>query len=181
MPLTGERRAALSTRTTHPGFLRELSDALRILGLHVKLSNPFEQLTKGEVYQRVIDVIGAAEASRLLSASHSCAKPDRGPGFAAETHCGACFGCLVRRAGILGRTFRTRPHISKSSCAAKPGATRGLGRAWRTTYESVRARAARGVKISDVLALGLPDDYDLDAALRVAQTGVVELDSLRLP
>jgi hypothetical protein len=56
-----------------------------------------------------------------------------------------------------------------------------MGHAWRTTYESVRARVERGVGIADVLALGLPDDYDLDVALRVAQTGVAELGLVRIP
>ena len=56
-----------------------------------------------------------------------------------------------------------------------------MGRGWRATYESVRARATRGVWMAEILALGLPDDYDLDEALRVASTGVSDLDLLRLP
>jgi len=74
-------RGSLSTRTTHPGFLHDLGHLLPALGLHVALSNPFEQLTKGEVYRRAADAVGAADAARLLSASHPCAQPDRGPGF----------------------------------------------------------------------------------------------------
>jgi hypothetical protein len=56
-----------------------------------------------------------------------------------------------------------------------------LGGGWRATYESVRARVVRGVAMTDILSLGLPTDYDLDAALRVAQTGVAELDLVRIP
>jgi hypothetical protein len=181
VPLTGERRAAFSTRTTHPGFLLELSDLLRTLGLRVKLSNPFEQLTKGEVYQRVSDMIGAGDASRLLGASHSCAKPDRGPGFAAETHCGACFGCLVRRAAFLASGLPDATVYIEEELRGQAGRDSRLGRGWRSTYESVRARATRGVKMADLLTLGLPDDYDFDEALRVARAGVAELDLLRLP
>lgn len=181
VPLTGERRAAFSTRTTHPGFLRDLSALLRTLGLRVQLSNPFEQLSKGEVYGRVIEAIGAPDAGRLLSASHSCAKPDRGPGFPAETHCGACFGCLVRRAAFLAADLPDTTIYIEQQLRGDPGRDARMGRAWRTTYESVRARAQRGVGAADVLALGLPDDYDFDAALRVAQTGVAELALLQLP
>ena len=72
--------------------------------------------------------------------------------------------------------------------SGEPGAGHGdrgrdarMGHAWRATYESARARAQRGVSAADVLALGLPADYDLDAALRVAQTGVTELALLKLP
>lgn len=181
VPLTGERRAALSTRTTHPGFLQDLGDVLRDLGLRVELSNPFDQLSKGEVYQAVIDAIGAGEASRLLSASHSCAKPDRGPGFPAETHCGACFGCLVRRAAFLAADLPDMTIYIEEQLRGQAGRDARMGRAWRATYESVRARAERGVQMAEILALGLPDDYDLDEALRIARTGVGELDLLRLP
>jgi len=181
VPLTGERRAAFTTRTTHPGFLDDLAAVLRRLGLRVELSNPFEQLTKGEVYGSVIDAIGATHAERLLGSSHSCAKPDRGPIFPAETHCGACFGCLVRRAAFLAASLPDPTTYIEHELRGDPGRDARMGRAWRTTYESVRARVQRGVTIADILALGLPDEYDFDEALRVAQTGVAELDLVRLP
>lgn len=181
VPLTGERRAAFSTRTTHPGFLLDLTELLRELGLRVELFNPFEELSKGEVYQRVMNAIGPSDASRLLSASHSCAKPDRGPAFPAETHCGACFGCLVRRAAFLAANLPDTTIYIEQQLRGDTGRDARMGHAWRTTYESARARAARGVGIAEILALGLPDDYDLDTALRVAQTGVAELALLQLP
>lgn len=181
VPLTGERRAAFSTRTTHPGFLRDLGVLLLTLGLRVRLSNPFEQLTKGEVYARVATAIGATDASRLLSSSHSCAKPDRGPGFPADTHCGACYGCLVRRAAFPAAALPDTTAYIEQKLRGDPGRDARLGRAWRATYESARARIERGVSIADILALGLPDDYDLDEALRVAQAGVKELAMITLP
>jgi hypothetical protein len=181
VPLTGERRAAFTTRTTHPGFLRDLAATLRRLGLRVELSNPFEQLTKGEVYGRVIEAIGVADAARLLGSSHSCAKPDRGPGFPAETHCGACFGCLVRRSAFLAASLPDPTTYIEQELRGDPGRDSRMGRTWRTTYESVRARAQRGVSIAEILALGLPDEYDFDEALRVGNAGVSELDLVRLP
>jgi hypothetical protein len=181
VPLTGERRAAFTTRTTHPGFLRDLAAVLRRLGLRVELFNPFEQLTKAEVFGRVIDSVGADNAAHLLNSSHSCAKPDRGPDFPAETHCGACYGCLVRRAAFLGASLTDTTIYLEQELRGDPGRDERMGRAWRTTYESVRARVQRGVSIADVLALALPDDYDFDEALRVAQTGVAELDLVRVP
>jgi hypothetical protein len=181
VPLTGERRAALSTRTTHPGFLQDLGTVLGQLGLRVALSNPFERLSKGEVFQRVIDAIGAAEASQMLSASHSCAKPDRGPNFSADTHCGACFGCLVRRAAFLAADLPDTTTYIEEPLRGQRERDARLGQGWRATYESVRARATRGVGMAEILTLGLPDDYDLDEALRVARAGVSELDLLRLP
>jgi len=181
VPLTGERRAALSTRTTHPGFLEDLGAELADIGLEVQLCNPFEHQTKGEVYARVSASIGEGKASSLLSRSHSCAKPDRGPGFPAETHCGACFGCLVRRAAFLASGLEDRTIYIEEQLRGLPERNSRLGHNWRATYESVRARVARGVHISEILALGLPEGYDLDEALRVAQAGIAELDLVRLP
>jgi hypothetical protein len=181
VPLTGERRAALSTRTTHPGFLESLGITLEQIGLSVPLSNPFEQQTKGEVYGQVAGAIGAGDASRLLSASHSCAKPDRGPGFSADTHCGVCFGCLVRRAAFQASGLSDQTVYIEEELRGRPERDERLGRDWRATYESVRARVARGVEVADIIALGLPEDYDLEEALRVAQTGVAELDLVRIP
>lgn len=181
VPLTGERRAALSTRTTHPGLLADLSTELVDIGLQVQLRNPFERQTKGEIYAQVAGAIGEGDASRLLSASHSCAKPDRGPGYSADTHCGACFGCLVRRAAFLGSGLEDSTVYIEEQLRGQPERDSRLGQNWRATYESVRARVVRGVHISDILALGLPDGYDLHGALRVAQAGVAELDLVRLP
>jgi hypothetical protein len=181
VPLTGERRAALSTRTTHPGLLQDLGEELSDIGLRVRLRNPFEHQTKGEIYAQVAAVIGEEEASRLLSASHSCAKPDRGPGFPADAHCGACFGCLVRRAAFLASGLQDRTIYIEEQLRGLPERHSRLGQNWRATYESVRARVARGVHMSEILALGLGDGYDLDGALRVVQTGIAELDLVRLP
>lgn len=181
VPLTGERRAALSTRTTHPGFLRALSATLEQIGLRVPLNNPFEALTKGEVFEQVAAAAGREETERLLSASHSCAKPDRGPDFPAEAHCGACFGCLVRRAAFLSSGLDDQTTYIEQELRGSPERDARLGGGWRATYESVRARVVRGVTMTDILSLGLPADYDLDGALRVAQTGIAELDLVRIP
>jgi hypothetical protein len=181
VPLTGERKAALSTRTTHPGFLAGLKAALGRIGMSVPLSNPFESLTKGEVFALVKDEIGPKEASRVLSASHSCAKPDRGSDFSGDDHCGLCFGCLVRRAAFLASDLPDETLYIEEELRGDPKREERWGDDWRATYESVRARVVRGVNEADILALGLPDDYDFDSALRVAKTGLQELDLVRIP
>ena len=113
--------------------------------------------------------------------SNYAPRPSRGPGFAAETHCGACFGCLVRRSAFLAADLPDATVYIEKQLRGQPGRDARLGRGWRATYESVRARATRGVSMAEVLALGLPDDYDFYEALRVARAGTAELDLLRIP
>ena len=101
-PLAGERRGALSTRTTHPLVLSRLRDAVRLLGGRADFENPFAFMTKGEMYAEVATAIGKENAEKILGLSHSCShvRYAQGTGFRPETQCGVCFGCLVRRAAF---------------------------------------------------------------------------------
>ena len=71
-PLGPERRGSLSTRTTHPAFLDGLSVILEAIGAQSTIVNPFAELTKGEMFAEVAELVGKAEASRFLSLTHSC-------------------------------------------------------------------------------------------------------------
>lgn len=51
----------------------------------------------------------------------------------------------------------------------------------REIYESVRYRAEVGFTEDDVIALGLPDESDLDDALRLANEGLTELAAVTVP
>lgn len=46
-PLVGERRGALSTRTTHPLVLSRVREALRALGGQAEFENPVTAMTEG--------------------------------------------------------------------------------------------------------------------------------------
>ena len=60
-PLAPERRAAHSTRTTHPAFLRHLRKILRAVGAHTDFVPIYAGVTKGEMFMSVSDTIGAGE------------------------------------------------------------------------------------------------------------------------
>jgi len=101
-PLAGERRGALSTRTTHPLVLSRVRDAAIALGARSEFENPFASMTKGEMYAEVAAALGKKEAEKILGVSHSCShvRYAQGTGYRPETQCGVCFGCLVRRAAF---------------------------------------------------------------------------------
>ena len=49
IPLTPLRVGTFSTRTTHPLFISQMQDILDALGINVRLSNPYQFKTKGEM------------------------------------------------------------------------------------------------------------------------------------
>lgn len=174
-PLGPERLGSLSTRTTHPAFLGGLSNALTRVGAHAAIENPFRAATKGEMYQRVVDLVGAKEASAFLSATHSCGLTgQRAHHISPEVPCGVCFGCVLRRAsfaasGVTDATAYIAPSI-------EPAVQRWLGS--KSVEQQVRNFVRRGVKARDLATLSLPRSYSLRDALDLCQRGIKELRSL---
>jgi 7-cyano-7-deazaguanine synthase in queuosine biosynthesis len=92
-PLTPARIGSLSTRTTHPVFLALFQELLSAAKLNVKLENPYQFKTKGEM------LIECADQTFLTKNAHystSCGRYARN-GY---KHCGRCVPCLIRRAAF---------------------------------------------------------------------------------
>ena len=102
-PLTGTRLGSLSTRTTHPVFLGLVQRLLDAAGLRVRVENPYQLKTKGEMLRE-------CENKTLLRAhaseTTSCGRFKQ----FGYTHCGRCVPCLVRRAAFRasGMTDKTK-------------------------------------------------------------------------
>ena len=92
-PLTHSRLGSLSTRTTHPVFLGLLQQLLTAAGLRVRLENPYQFLTKGEMLRGCIDQV---LLHNTAARSTSCGRYRR-YGY---KHCGRCLPCLIRRAAF---------------------------------------------------------------------------------
>lgn len=114
VPLTNLRIGSLSTRTTHPYFLRQLQSIWDGVGLNVELSNPYQLRTKGEMLQecREQDIL-----VRLASTSTSCGRFAR-YGY---KHCGRCVPCLVRRAAFKQWGQSDKTEYKFSNLAAHKG------------------------------------------------------------
>lgn len=94
VPLTPLRTGSLSTRTTYPYFLRLIQETLDAAGLRVRLNNPYEHSTKGEMLLGCTDQPTLAQ---LVGDLTSCGRYSR-TGF---RHCGRCVPCQVRRGAYL--------------------------------------------------------------------------------
>ncbi|MGH9340060.1 MAG: 7-cyano-7-deazaguanine synthase [Acidobacteriota bacterium] len=174
-PLGPERRGSLSTRTTHPMFLQSLTAVLNQIGAHAQVENPFARSTKGEIFAQAANLVGAAEASALLSGTHSCSLTgQRAHGVPPSKSCGVCFACLVRRASFVasGLDDQTEYIDADDNTALAE---------WLTTNSverQVQNFIQRGVQPRDLIALNLPADYPISEALDLCRRAIVELRSL---
>ncbi len=94
VPLTPLRIGSLSTRTTHPFFMRQVQDILDGAEFRVQLLNPYQLKTKGEM---LVECMDQPLLEDLVFQSTSCSRFSR---FTYE-HCGRCVPCIVRRAAFL--------------------------------------------------------------------------------
>lgn len=175
-PLAGERRGALSTRTTHPLVLSRVRDAIHALGARTEFENPFTALTKGEMHTDAAVVLGKQDAQKILAMSHSCShvRYALGTGYPPETQCGVCFGCLVRRSAFhaAGMTDTTA-YLHKVIPADKQ--PHHLQQTAKSEIRAVWYAGQRGIGVADILSIGLPDHVLIDDAVSVAQRGLAEL------
>lgn len=93
IPLTPLRIGSLSTRTTHPVFMTAIQDFLDTANLHIRIVNPYQFKTKGEM---LIECQDQTTIRDNIFDSTSCGRYAR----TSFIHCGRCVPCLVRRAAI---------------------------------------------------------------------------------
>lgn len=175
VPLGADQRGSLSTRTTHPYFLSELSRLATAVGAHAPVINPMSAMTKGEMFASVADLIGKKTASAFLSLSRSCGHTGhRSHGYPVLSHCGVCFGCLLRRASFKASKIKDQTMYLSD-----------LGDGRLTAYlqdksmrTSLAAFLARGLRTADLLTLNLPADYPLPDARSLIERGMHELETI---
>ncbi len=92
VPLTPMRLGSLSTRTTHPAFIARIQALLVAAGLDVKLLNPYQLKTKGQMLAECKD---QKLLKALVGRTMSCGRSAR-----INMHCGRCVPCLIRRAAF---------------------------------------------------------------------------------
>jgi len=92
-PLTAMRIGSLSTRTTHPIFLKMFQELIDNAELNVKIENPYQFMTKG---QMLSNCSNQALLKKHAYKSTSCGRYKRH----GHKHCGRCVPCLVRRAAF---------------------------------------------------------------------------------
>jgi hypothetical protein len=181
VPLDGSRRSSLTTRTTHPGLLDELSGLAADLGLGVQFRNPWEGNTKGDLVRWVADQWGEAAATESFTATDSCAKSGmRFLGLHPDTHCGMCYACLVRRGSFMAAGV-TDPTPYAEQLLAGAARDRFVRRRRRDQIAVETAGIDGSFTIADVLALDLPSRFAPQDALALANRGLDEVRQVVIP
>ena len=93
MPLDPLRTGSLSTKTTHPVYMKAMQEIWNDVGINIDFVFPYKYKTKGEV---LMDCKNQDLMKKLIFGSTSCGKYQR-----KLQHCGVCVPCLVRRAAFL--------------------------------------------------------------------------------
>ena len=172
-PLDPNRRGSLSTRTTHPAFLKGLEQVLAIVGAQSSIHNPFTSVTKGEMFALAAELVGSDEAAAYLSATHSCGLTgQRAFRLPVTRQCGVCFGCIVRRA-----SFRAAG-LKDSTDYIPPGMSSQVDDwlARNSVERPMRGFLRRGVRSRDLVALSLPASYPTTAAGDLCRRASAELE-----
>lgn len=171
-PLTPNRRGSLSTRSTHPFFLSELSRILEQIGVHSAIENPFARTTKGEMFRDAVRQFGKTNVSKYLSVTHSCGHSGHLIfGAPRRVQCGVCFGCMVRRAAFRASDVQDRTDY------ANPDVSDDLAR-WldgKSVLSDVRRFVRRGVTAVDLASMRLPNNYRIRDARTICERGLEEL------
>ncbi len=99
IPLTNSRLGSSSTRTTHPYYMKMLQELLPKLGIDIRVINPYQFKTKGEMIQQCKNI---GFLKNNIVNTMSCSHPDHGRmlGETESCHCGNCLPCVIRRAAI---------------------------------------------------------------------------------
>jgi 7-cyano-7-deazaguanine synthase in queuosine biosynthesis len=166
-PLTDMRLGSLSTRTSHPVVLTILQQILDAGTFRVRIDNPYQLKTKGEM------LIEAGDQAMLQANAHRTTSCGRFKRYGYK-HCGRCVPCLIRRAafqrwGVTDRTTYKYKSLSRND-------------AEHAHYDDVRAAA---MAVADVNLNGLDSwlGASLSASLLqnkealrdVARRGLLEL------
>ncbi len=129
LPLTASRAAACSTRSVHPHTLSLFNDLILRIGGEISVMNPLVGCTKGEVCLRGRD---AGLSAGVLYSTVSCSHPPVKRRGRAPYHCGYCYPCLVRRAGLLRAL-----HDDRTQYQYNP---------WNMTYKDARTEDLRALQ-----------------------------------
>ncbi|MFE5565090.1 hypothetical protein ACFQ68_08865 [Amycolatopsis japonica] len=175
LPLTADQRGSVSTRTTHPLFLEQLAAIASAAGAHAQIDNPLSGMTKGEMFRQVGELVGQDAASDFLSSTHSCGHTGhRALKISPLTHCGVCFGCLLRRASFLASGVEDRTDYLSARTSDRPDDYLRS----KTMEPSLRAFLARGLRSNDLASLTLPTTYSTASARDICERAVAELELL---
>jgi len=178
VPLTAARMGSLSTRTTHPFFIKSIMQLLRDLELDLEIELPYQFMTKGEMIR---DAADQRTLRTIIPKTMSCTHPESGryAGKAPTNHCGYCVPCIIRRAAlnVSGRD-PTKYNVSIKRNA--PNSHSAKGRDLRAFWIAVKRYQSRKAHqlLFDVVSSGPLDPLNIKKFVDVFDRGMKEVISI---
>ena len=99
-PLTSRRIGSLSTRTTHPYFIKLVQEIFETANIPCTIRNPYQFKTKGEMIAECQD---HQLLEKIINHTVSCSRWKRN-----NKQCGICVPCLIRRAALHAGGIKER-------------------------------------------------------------------------
>jgi hypothetical protein len=96
-PLTPRRIGTLSTRTTHPYFIKSIQEIFDAVEIPCNINNPYQLKTKGQMASECQD---RQLLNEVVDNTVSCSHWKR-----SNQQCGVCVPCVIRRAALLAGGF----------------------------------------------------------------------------
>ena len=179
-PLAANRGGVLTTRSTHPTMFRYAGQLIEDLELPIRLNNPYEWDTKGELLVKARDARGEHLISRGLASTLSCAKTNlvlanSGSG----RNCGLDYACLVRRGAAIAAGIKD---TSNYACH-EPHLAAQIADLRRADIQAVKSSLLEPPSLIGLASKcgPFPDGYNYDRALDLWTRGQHELASIPLP
>ncbi len=178
-PLAANRGGVLTTRSTHPTTFERAAEVLDRLELPIRLANPYEWITKGELIIKARDAHGDDVIKRGLATTLSCAKsnlvlPNSGFG----RNCGLDYACLVRRGAVIASGVE-----DTSSYACHDAHLRAdVEHLRRADIQAVKGALNQTPSVVRLVSMcgPFPDRYDYDRGVDLWRRGLDELATVDL-
>lgn len=184
VPLDTVRLGSLSTRTTHPFYLRRWNELLSQIGINGAIVNRYWNKTKGEMMEECLnqDLLRQV-AGRSLSCAHPAAGRWIKSAVGRHAHCGHCVPCLIRQAAFdhaWGREndptgYRVDIHHNRLSTKAAEGKQ---VRAFQYTVARLEGRPDLARVLVHKPGPLIEDIANLDGLAGVYSRGIMEVGEL---
>lgn len=167
IPLTPLRIASHSTRTTHPYYIGGLQELFSAVGLKVRLVNPYQFKTKGEM---LADCKDQKRLKALAGSTTSCGRFARN----AFKHCGRCVPCQIRRAAFNSWGRDPTPQYKYDNLGIKDARHSGFDDV-RSMGMAIEVVKRRGIDEWIGSGLGMLPAADRTKYASVLERGIAEI------
>lgn len=174
---TESRIGSLSTKTTHPYFIRLFKELLDNLSIPVDIVTPYKFKTKGEMF---IECKNKVLLKKLAKSSMSCSHSEQSrfiKGGSPKIHCGRCLPCLIRRAAFKSANIKDSDYVVDVLSNSPPEANSKSGIDYRVLMMGIERfkNDTPSIDLFRVKSTGPVPSKDVTAFMEVYRRGMNEL------